>query len=164
VSYEDSFEQDADDERAYRFLEHGYLYKNSRPQNIGKWEWILMFGMVPTHSVYSEAMRDAREMALELGRSVVVHSTSPGYFSACPDDYYELRGEFREFTYTAKRHEFIKALVIEGRYPDLVKIAHERNSPSRHAIYNYFMTEEAARHKSLRARDAAQQGQALKRD
>lgn len=112
VSYEDSFEREAKDERAYDDAEHDYIFRNMRPANIGIWEWRLMFNRVERHNHVLDGMRDAKAMALELQRSaVVVYST---YYSAQPSDY--------KYRIISSRYEkcgwhFLKLLVIHGKYP-----------------------------------------------
>jgi len=158
MSYEDCFEREAADQRAYQGFESWYIYENLQPQNIGKREWLLMFERTHSYSTYSEAAREARDMARELGRSVEVQSLYEGCFVVRPDDVHKFpEGSFWS-TYPSKRSDFIKALVVEGRYPDLVKIADESNDPNRHRIARHYYDEVDKQHRLWREA-ASQQAQ-----
>lgn len=146
MSYEDSFEREASDERAYLGFESWYIRENLQPQNIGKWEWRLMFNQTHSYFVYAEAVRDAKEMASELGRCVKVQSIYEGCFVARPDDYYRFPEGSSWTTYASRRADFIKALVIEGRYPDLVKIASETDNPDKYGISCHYFDSIAGQH------------------
>ena len=97
-----------------------------------------MFNQTHSYFVYAEAVRDAREMASELGRCVEVQSIYEGCFVARPDDYYRFPEGSSWTTYASRRADFIKALVIEGRYPDLVRIASETDNPDKYGISCHF--------------------------
>jgi hypothetical protein len=146
MSYEDSFQQEATDERAYQCFESWYIYENLQSQNIGKWEWLLMFDRTRSYSTHTEAMRDAREMARELGRSVKVQTLYEDCFVIRPDDYHKFPAGSSWLTYASKRADFIKLLVIEGRYPDLVKIAIERCHPDRYGISSHYANDVVKQH------------------
>ena len=141
MSYEDSFEREAADQRAYERFESWYIYENLQPYDIGNWEWLLMFDRCPSYSTYPEAALVAREMVCELKKPVKVQSTYEGCFVARPEDYCEFPNGSSWSTYASKRADFIKALVIEARYPDLVRIADESYESNRHSISRHYFNE-----------------------
>ena len=134
MSYEDSFEREAEDERAYKDFEHCYIYENLKPETIGRWEWDLMFDRVCGREIYSEAASDAVEMARELGTSVVLEQIYEGWWMPRPIDYYEMPNGSYWTTYATKRAYFIRALVREHKYPDIAAIAAAMNHPARFGI------------------------------
>lgn len=141
MSYEDSFEREAKDERAYKSFEHGYIYENLRPLTIGRWEWDLMFNRVEFRRNYSEVLRDAKEMAQELGCATRIEvCATPGMYQARPVNYYDSNwpGHSR---FESKRHDFIKSLVLAGTYPDLAAIADTMNHPAKFEISRHAFDE-----------------------
>lgn len=155
MSYEDSFEQEAADERAYDRFESKYIYENFKPLSICNREWLLMFARNPSYSSYGEAAREAREMARELARPVEIHLLYEGCFQPLPIDYYK-RPEGSFWTlYATKRASYIKELVIEGRYPGMVKLAYEIGDTEKYGIARHFLNETVGQHR--RWRDAAKQ-------
>lgn len=144
MSYEDSFEREAKDERAYRSFEHRYIYENLKPETIGKWEWDLMFDRNLPRYVYSKAASDAVEMARELGLAVIVEKLYEGCWIALPVDYYKTPEGFYGFTYAVKRGCFIEALVLEGKYPDIVALANAMDHKDKHSIFLHSLDEREA--------------------
>lgn len=126
MSYEDSFEREARCERAYNGFEKAYLFEHCKPASIGHWEWQLMFGKRAFRDSQPQAAQDAAEMARELRVSVrVAPSVSGDSWWAEPVDYFSgnpvVSGGGNR--YQRKLHEFIKALVLAGTYPDMVQAA-----------------------------------------
>ena len=141
MSYEDSFEREAADQRAYEFFESWYIFENLQPHDIGNWEWLLMFDRCPSYSTYPAAAFAAREIVRELKKPVKVQSLYEGCFIARPEDYYKFpKGSFWT-TYASKRADFIKVLVIAARYPDLVRIANESRESDRYSISRHYLNE-----------------------
>jgi len=147
MSYEDSFEREAADERAYLRFESWYVYEKLRPQSTGRWEWLLMFDRAPSYFTYAEAARDAREMAREMGKSVEVRSLYEGCFVARPQDYHNFPQGSYWTTYASKRADFIKALVVEGKYPDLVQIARDLHHPDSGGISRHYCNDIGEKHR-----------------
>lgn len=146
MSYEDSFEREADDQRAYDDFELEHLFEHFRPPSIGEFEWALMFDRVPPYTTgFSDAAQAAKKMAAELGRGVIVEpAATEGWFKIRPVDYYESYPS----KYRNKRWAFIKALVVEGRYPDIRALASNtlRDPGQRGAIWRHYVNDVAATH------------------
>lgn len=135
MSYEDSFQREADDERAYHAFERQYIGENMRPESIGKWEWQLMFNGATLHSDFASASREAKEMAHEMGKCVDIRFST--YYQVAPPDYWEFdpsaMGSLSR-TYDVRRGRFIQSLLLTGTYPDLKKIADATNHFQRNEI------------------------------
>lgn len=154
MSYEDSFEREARDERCYMSFELAYIYENVKPESIGPWEWRLMFDRVPLHMTFAEAAKDAKEMARELGRNVSVNFST--YYQAQPDNLYMRPEDMIGLgivglgkTYNIRRSRFIDSLILEGRYPDIVKIANETNDRDSGAIWRAYGNGIESQHEHL---------------
>lgn len=141
MSYEDSFEREAADERAYVQFESWYIFENLRPNHIGEWEWLLMFDRMRSYSTFAEAACDARAMAHELTKSVNIENPYSGCFMIRPVDYYQLPEGSHWPTYASKRADYIRSLVVENRYPDIPKIASDRDDRDRHGIFRHYFDE-----------------------
>ena len=141
MSYEDSFDREAEDERAYKGFERWYLYEHLKPETIGRWEWDLMFDHVRSRYIYSEAVADSLDMACEMRVTVTIQRVYEGCWQALPLDYYAMPEGFSGFTYTVKRGLFIKALVLARKYPDIVALADAMNHPDKHGISRHFWDE-----------------------
>lgn len=144
MSYEDSFDREANDERCYIHFEREYIYKHMTPESIGPWEWRLMFDKVPFHTTFGQAAKDAKEMARELECSVSVNFSS--YYRAQPDNHYMTPEDRIKLgygglgtTYDMKRGRFIDSLILEGRYPDIVNIASETKNQDSGAIWRGYL-------------------------
>jgi len=144
MSYEDSFEREADDERCYNAFEREYIFKNMKPESIGPWEWRLMFGKVPLHMTFLQAAKDAKEMARELGCTVSVNFRS--YYQAEPENFYMTHEDSIKLgydgfgrTYDRKLSRFIDSLILEGRYPDIVDIASKTDHRDSGAIWRGYV-------------------------
>ncbi len=114
MSYEDSFEREAEDERDYNRLERDYIFNNMRPPNIGIWEWRLMFDNLVNHYELGDAMRDSKAMAIELQRSTIVWNST--FYNSQPDDYWDGR-PIKGNRYQNQCWHFIKLLVIHEKFP-----------------------------------------------
>jgi hypothetical protein len=120
VSYEDSFEREADDERKFAAAESSYIFDHMRPANIGFWTWHLMFDRFVYHERVADTIRDAKEMAVELQTVTVVERSISGNESfACPANYLKKRyldGSLHR-RYQDYKYHFLRLLVVHKKYP-----------------------------------------------
>lgn len=148
MSYEDSFEREAADERAYRSFEAWYIFENFQPEDIGRWEWLLMFDKISSHPTRAKAMKDAQEMTKEIRKSVNVVKLYEGCFKAIPADFFNYPSGSFQSVYFSMRFDFIRNMVIREKYPDLVEIARRIEHKDSAGIFRYYINEVGSQHKS----------------
>lgn len=143
MSYEDSFEREAKDERLYMEFERAYLFKNCKPDDIGEWAWYFMFHLWLSYEDYAEASRAARAIARERNVAVDVSRSPSSYvWHVIPQDMYKRPEGSRFTTYETMRNQFVRQLVVEDRFPDLSEASRTEASPEVHyAVSHYWICE-----------------------